>query len=462
MQNFKTILIANRGEIAVRIIRAAQELGISTVAVFSDADQDSLHVQLADKAINIGSNQANNSYLNIPNLLEAARSNGADAIHPGYGFLAENADFADAVSDAGIVFIGPPGDIIRTVGDKANARKLALQANVPITPGSNGVIEDLESAQQEALTIGYPVLIKATAGGGGRGIRNCNNANELAKQWPLAQAEAKAAFGDGSCYLEHYVECVRHIEVQILADGNRAVHLYDRECSLQRRRQKIWEEAPSPRLSEDMRQQMCDAAVRLAQLVNFKGAGTVEFLYDESKERFYFLEMNTRIQVEHGITEMITGIDLVQEMILIAAGNPLRLKQEEISYKGCAIEVRINAEDPAKGFFPNVGKIESLTWPSGPGVRVDSMLYTGYTVPPYYDSMLAKIMVQAEDRKAALMRLKRSLKELQIDGLATTSSLHIALANDPNVQNANFDTNFLERWLQEHNEKLKQQSKEAS
>lgn len=462
MSNFDTLLIANRGEIAVRVIRAARELGIRSVAVFSDADEDSLHVRLADEAINIGPNQATKSYLNIPAILEAAKKSKAGAIHPGYGFLSENADFADAVEQAGMVFIGPSGKMINAMGDKANARKLAIQADVPVVPGSADVLNDLESATQEAKRIGYPILIKATAGGGGRGIRNCNNEADLAKQWPMAQAEAKAAFGNGACYLEHYVEYGRHIEVQILGDGDKAIHLYERECSLQRRRQKIWEEAPSPSITEDIREQMCQAAVRLAELVGFKGAGTVEFLYDENKHSFYFLEINTRIQVEHGITEMITGVDLVREMIKIAAGQPITLKQEDITCIGSSIEVRLNAEDPAKGFFPNVGTIESLIWPSGPGIRIDTMLYPGYTVPPYYDSMLAKLMVHAEDRPAALMRLKRALHELKIEGLTTTASLHEALVNDPDVQAGKYDTNFLERWLDDHGDLLKQQSKEAS
>ena len=461
MAKFDTLLIANRGEIAVRVIRAARELGIRTVAVYSDADKESLHVQLADEAIHIGPSQAPKSYLNFDALLDAVRKCGAGAIHPGYGFLAENAEFADAVAKEGLVFIGPSGDMIRSMGDKANARNLAIKAQVPVVPGSEGIIETLEAAKEDAKKIGYPLLIKATAGGGGRGIRICQNEADLERQWVQTQTEAKAAFGNGDCYLEHCIESGRHIEVQILGDGEKVVHLYERECSLQRRRQKIWEEAPSPTISDKVRMEMCEAAVRLAKLVEFTGAGTVEFLYDEKNSNFYFLEINTRIQVEHGITEMITGIDLVREMIKIANGEPLKLKQEDIICNGFSIEIRINAENPEKGFFPNIGTIESLSWPSGPGIRVDSMLYEGYTVPPFYDSMLAKLMVHAEDRDAALMRLKRGLFELNISGLATTVDLHKALVNDPNIKSANYDTNFLEKWLEENGANLKQLSKEG-
>ncbi len=459
---FDTLLVANRGEIAVRVIRAARELGLRSVAVYSDADQESLHVRMADDAVNIGPHQASKSYLNVPAILDAARRSGAGAIHPGYGFLAENAAFADAVAAAGMAFVGPSGDTIRRMGDKVSARQAAMQAGVPVVPGSEGVLDDLDAARREAARIGYPVMIKASAGGGGRGIRVCVDEEALVQQWPLAQAEAQAAFGSGACYLERLVRRGRHIEVQVLGDGERAVHLFERECSLQRRRQKVWEEAPAPTLPTTTRQALCDSAVRLARNVGYSGAGTVEYLYDEVDGGFYFLEMNTRIQVEHGITEMITGVDLVREMLKIAAGQPLSLRQEDIACQGVSIEVRLNAEDPARDFFPNIGTVQSLTWPGGPGVRVDSMLYPGYQVSPYYDSMLAKLMVHAEDRDAALERLRRALAEMQIGGLTTTAGLHAALARDPQVRSAHYDTGFLEQWLQKHGPKLKHNEEEVS
>jgi acetyl-CoA carboxylase biotin carboxylase subunit len=444
------MLVANRGEIAVRVIRAARELGIRVIAVHSDADQNSLHVRLADAAVNIGPPQAAKSYLNQDAILAAAKATGAQAIHPGYGFLSENASFADAVRAAGLVFIGPSGEVIRAMGDKASARHAAMQARVPVVPGSQGLVGDLALARQEAARIGYPVMIKATAGGGGRGIRVCADEAALVQQWPMAQAEAQAAFGNGAVYLEHFIARARHIEVQILGDGQRAVHLFDRECSLQRRRQKVWEEAPSPSLDGPARKALCESAVRLAEAVRYSGAGTLEYLYDDASGKFFFIEMNTRIQVEHPVTEAITGIDLVREMILIASGQPLRLVQSDISYHGAAIEVRLNAEDPAKNFFPQVGRVESLTWPGGPGVRIDSMLYPGYEVPPFYDSLLAKLIVHDESRSAAIARLSRALAEMKLGGLTTTASLHAALARDAQVRNAEYHTGFLEPWLAEH------------
>ncbi|MDR0480199.1 MAG: acetyl-CoA carboxylase biotin carboxylase subunit [Burkholderiaceae bacterium] len=448
--SFTSVLIANRGEIAVRVIRAAQELGIRTIAVYSDADQNSLHVRLADQAVNIGPYQAAKSYLNINAILDAAKATGAQAIHPGYGFLSENAAFADAVRAAGLVFIGPSGDVIRAMGDKVSARQAAVQAGVPVVPGSDGLVSDLATARQEAARIGYPVMIKATAGGGGRGIRVCADEAALVQQWPVAQAEAQAAFGNGAAYLERFIPRARHIEVQILGDGQRAVHLFERECSLQRRRQKVWEEAPSPSLDDRTRKALCESAVRLAETVRYSGAGTLEYLYDDATGEFFFIEMNTRIQVEHPITEAITGIDLVREMILIAGGQPLRLAQSDISYRGAAIEVRLNAEDPAKNFFPKVGRVEELVWPGGPGVRIDSMLYPGYDISPYYDSLLAKLIVHAENRPAAIARLARALGEIKLGGLTTTASLHTALARNEQVRNANYHTGFLEPWLAEH------------
>ena len=451
---FTSMLIANRGEIAVRVIRAAQELGIRTIAVHSAADQNSLHVRLADEAVNIGPPQAAKSYLNVEAILAAAKTTGAQAIHPGYGFLSENAGFADAVRTAGIAFIGPSGDVIRAMGDKASARHAAMLAKVPVVPGSRGLVNDLTAARQEAGHIGYPVMIKATAGGGGRGIRVCADEAALVQQWPMAQAEALAAFGNGAVYLERFIARARHIEVQILGDGQRAVHLFDRECSLQRRRQKVWEEAPSPSLDDQARQALCESAVRLAEAVRYSGAGTLEYLYDDATGEFFFIEMNTRIQVEHPITEVITGVDLVREMILIASGQPLRLAQSDIHYRGAAIEVRLNAEDPAKNFFPKVGRVESLVWPDGPGVRIDSMLYPGYEVQPFYDSLLAKLIVYDENRAAAIKRLSRALAEIQIGGLVTTASLHAALVRDEQVRKAGYHTGFLEPWLAEHGAQL--------
>ena len=368
-RTFDSLLIANRGEIAIRVIRSARELGIRSVAVYSEADKESLHVRLADDAVHIGPHQAAKSYLNADAILQAAKSAGVQAIHPGYGFLSENAAFADAVRAAGIRFIGPSGDAIRAMGDKASARQAAMSAGVPVVPGSDGLVNDLDAARREAQRIGYPVMIKATAGGGGRGIRVCADEAELVRQFPMAQAEAKAAFGNGAAYLERFIGRARHIEVQVLGDGERAVHLFERECSLQRRRQKVWEEAPSPSIDDATRRELCESAVRLAAAVRYSGAGTLEYLYDDATREFFFIEMNTRIQVEHPITEAITGVDLVREMILIAAGNPLRLEQSDIIRRGAAIEVRLNAEDPAKGFAPQVGKVDSLIWPGGPGVR---------------------------------------------------------------------------------------------
>ena len=378
----RSLLIANRGEIAVRIIRAARELGIRTVQAHSQADADSLAVKLADEAVEIGPPQAAKSYLNMEAILEAARGSGADAVHPGYGFLAESADFAEAVELAGLVFVGPKAETIRLLGDKVSAREAAAKAGVPTVPGSNGRVDDLDTAHAIVEDIGYPVMIKAAAGGGGRGIRIAGDKGEFDRLLPQASGEAHAAFGDGGLYLEKLIETARHVEVQVLGDGQRVVHAFERECSLQRRRQKVWEEAPAPTLSEDRRQALCASAVALAESVGYRGAGTLEYLYDDASGEFYFIEMNTRIQVEHPITEMITGIDLVREMLRIAGGEPLRLRQEDIRRKGCAIECRINAEDPAKDFMPNLGVVESLMLPGGPGVRFDSLLYPGYAISP--------------------------------------------------------------------------------
>lgn len=446
----KKLLIANRGEIAVRIIRAAQDLGIATVAVYSAADADALHVQLADEAVNIGPPAAKKSYLNIDAILEAARSSGCDSVHPGYGFLAENAAFSDAVTAAGLVFVGPSGNAIRLMGDKVSARVAAAAAGVPVVPGSAGRVESIEAARNVLEETGFPVMIKAAAGGGGRGIRIANSAAEFEQAYPQAQAEALAAFGDGGLYMEKVIGRARHIEVQVLADGRDAVHCYERECSLQRRRQKVWEEAPSRALSDALREELCASAVALAKAVSYSGAGTVEYLYDDAADQFYFIEMNTRIQVEHPVTEAITGIDLVAEMLRIAGGEPLRLRQNDIKVTGHAIEVRLNAEDPAKDFAPFPGKVDNLRIPGGPGVRFDSMLYNGYQIPPFYDSLLAKLIVHAETREAAIARLTRALNELEISGVKTTKPLFLALAADPSVQAGEVHTRWLEGWLTEN------------
>ena len=441
------LLIANRGEIAVRIIRAARDLGISTVQVHSVADADSLPVRLADQAIDIGPPQAAKSYLNIEAILQAAKESGADAIHPGYGFLAENAGFADAVTAAGLIFCGPSGDVIRLLGDKVAARRVAAEAGIATVPGSEGRIDDLDDARKVVEEIGFPVMVKAAAGGGGRGIRVLSNQEDLDRLLPQAAAEALAAFGDGGLYIEKLIEQARHIEVQILGDGTRAVHCFERECSLQRRRQKVWEEAPSVSLPEATRQRLCASAVALAEHVGYSGAGTLEFLYDETADSYYFIEMNTRIQVEHPVTELITGIDLLREMILIAGGQPLRLRQEDISMRGHAIECRINAEDPAKDFMPFPGVVEDLVVPGGPWVRFDTMLYTGYAIPPFYDSLLGKLIVWDDCREGALRRLEGALRELEVTGVKTTKPLHLALVGNDDVRAARFHTKFLEQWL---------------
>ncbi|WBL81515.1 acetyl-CoA carboxylase biotin carboxylase subunit [Bradyrhizobium xenonodulans] len=446
----KKLLIANRGEIAVRINRAARELGIATVQVYSRADKDSLAVRLADEAIDIGPPQASKSYLNQAVILDAARSTGADAIHPGYGFLAENAEFAAAVEAAGLIFVGPTAQSIRLMGDKVAAREAAAAAGVPTVPGSAGRLETAEAAFALVDKTGFPVMIKAAAGGGGRGIRIARSADEFHHLMPQAQAEALAAFGDGGLYVEKLIEGARHIEVQVLGDGHDVIHCFERECSLQRRRQKVWEEAPSPSLAPAVRETLCASAVALAKAVNYRGAGTLEYLYDDSTHEFYFLEMNTRIQVEHPVTEMITGIDLVREMIRIAGGERLRIRQDEVRVCGHSIEVRINAEDPSKNFMPNPGTVSALSVPTGDGVRFDTMLYQGYTVPPFYDSLLGKLIVHDKDRPSAIRRLERALAELQVEGLATTKPLHQALARDAEVQAGRFHTAWLEPWLESH------------
>jgi acetyl-CoA carboxylase, biotin carboxylase subunit len=446
---FKKLLVANRGEIAVRIIRTAKELGLRTVAVFSEADKDSLAVRFADEAVCIGPPPAAKSYLNAEAIIAAALRTRAGAIHPGYGFLSENARFAEAVAAAGLVFVGPTPETIRTMGDKAAARAMAQAAGVRIVTGSEGEVTDLVHATEVARDIGYPIMLKASAGGGGRGIRVAADEEGLTHHFHTAQAEATAAFGSRAVYLERFLSRVRHIEVQVIGDGERVVHCFERECSLQRRRQKVWEEAPSPAIDATTRQALCGSAVRLAERAGYRGAGTLEYLYDDDTGEFFFIEMNTRIQVEHPVTELITGMDLVREMILIAQGEPLAAAQSEITLRGAAIEVRINAEDPDRNFRPSPGRVAALALPAGPGVRVDTMLYPGYVVPPFYDSLLAKIIIHAETRDLALARLRRALDEFEIEGVVTTAPLHKRLSRLAEVQAAQFDTGFLERLLTE-------------
>ncbi|NNU64794.1 MULTISPECIES: acetyl-CoA carboxylase biotin carboxylase subunit [Rhizobium] len=444
----RSLLVANRGEIAVRIIKAAKALGIRTVQVHSAADADMLAVKLADEAVNIGPPSAAKSYLNINAVVSAAKATGVDAVHPGYGFLSENADFADAVEAAGLIFIGPKGDAIRLLGDKVAARAVAARAGVPTVPGSAGRIASLDEARAIADKTGFPIMIKAAAGGGGRGIRIADNMADLERHFPQASAEAAAAFGDGGLYLEKVITKARHVEVQILGDGENFVHCFERECSLQRRRQKVWEEAPSFLLPADVREKLCASAVALAREVGYRGAGTVEYLYDEIAREFYFIEVNTRIQVEHPVTEMITGIDLVQEMIKVCGGAKLSIAQKDIVARGHAIECRINAEDPSRNFMPAPGRIETLKVPEGEAIRFDTMLYEGYSIPPFYDSLVGKLIVWAESRDACLERLKSALEGLTITGIPTTVPLHLALASDESVRRGAFHTRFLETWLE--------------
>lgn len=445
----RSLLVANRGEIAVRIIKAAKALGIRTVQVHSAADADMLAVRLADEAVDIGPPAAKKSYLNIEAVIAAAKTAGVDAVHPGYGFLSENADFADAVEAAGLIFVGPAGDAIRLLGDKVAAREVATRAGVPTVPGSAGRVSSLDEARDVAARAGFPIMIKAAAGGGGRGIRIASDMADLERHFPQASAEALAAFGDGGLYLEKVIAKARHVEVQILGDGNNFIHCFERECSLQRRRQKVWEEAPAFLLPEEVREKLCASAVALAREVKYRGAGTVEYLYDEDSREFYFIEVNTRIQVEHPVTEMVTGIDLVQEMIRIAGGASLSIRQEDVVLRGHAIECRINAEDPARAFLPAPGTVQRLVVPEGAGIRFDTMLYEGYTIPPFYDSLLGKLIVWAETRDACLDRLRTALKSLTIDGVPTTVPLHLALASDDGVRRGDFHTRFLEGWLED-------------
>jgi acetyl-CoA carboxylase, biotin carboxylase subunit len=424
MSALQRVLVANRGEIAVRVIRACHELGLTSVAVHSDADDDALHVQLADEAVAIGPAPAKSSYLDVDRIMSAAVGNSCDAVHPGYGFLSENAALADACRKAGIAFVGPRRETIEQVGDKVSARISAVAAEVPVVPGSD-LLADSDEALRYADEVGYPVLLKATAGGGGRGIRRVDQPDEIVAAFTAAAREADAAFGDGGMFVEKCVVDARHIEVQILADGHgNAIHLGERECSLQRRRQKLVEESPAPGLPEQLRKELGAAALRLASEVGYLGAGTVEFLVDPTTLAFYFIEVNARIQVEHGVTELVTGVDLIAEQLRIAAGEPLLVSQDDIVASGTAIEFRINAEDPDRSFFPSPGTISRLRLPAGPGVRVDTGFEAGKTVPPFYDSLLAKLMVWAPDRKRAVARARRALAELEVEGVATTTPLH--------------------------------------
>lgn len=442
----KKVLIANRGEIAVRIIRACKELGIKTVAVYSTADADALHVKLADEAYCIGPHLSKDSYLSFPAVLGVAQKTGAEGIHPGYGFLAENAAFAEACENAGIKFIGPSSDAIKIMGIKDVARDTMEAANVPLVPGT-GIVPDIETGKEWAAKIGYPVIIKATAGGGGKGIRVARTEEDLVKGIEITQKEAAAAFGNPGVYLEKFIEYFRHCEIQVLADSHgNVVHLGERDCTVQRRMQKLVEEAPSPALSEERRAEMGEAAVKAAKACNYEGAGTIEFIYDYQADKFYFMEMNTRIQVEHPVTEMITGVDLVQQQLKIASGEKLPFVQEDIKINGWAIECRINAENAYKNFMPSAGTVATYVAPGGYGVRIDSAVYPGYTIPPYYDSMVAKLIVHADTREEAIAKMDRALSEFDIagPGINTTIPFHQALMNNDVFKSAKFNTKFLE------------------
>lgn len=441
----KKLLIANRGEIAVRIIRACKELGIETVAVYSEADKDALHVQLADEAYCIGPTASKDSYLNFTNIISVAKLTNTDAIHPGYGFLAENADFAELCKECNITFVGPSPEAISKMGTKDIARETMRKAGVPIVPGSQGIIENIEEAMEISEKIGFPVIIKATAGGGGKGIRVARDELELKKGIQITQQEAATAFGNPGVYLEKYIEDFRHVEIQVLADNHgNVIHLGERDCTIQRRLQKLLEETPSPALTEEIRKKMGEAAVKAAKAVNYSGAGTVEFIFDYHSGEFYFMEMNTRIQVEHPVTEMVTGIDLIKEQIKVASNEVLSYKQEDVTFNGWAIECRINAENPEKNFMPSPGKINMYLPPGGFGVRVDSAVYSGYTIPPFYDSMIAKLITYGATREEAIARMKRALNEFVIDGVYTTIPFHLKLLEHEKFVSGEFNTKFLE------------------
>ncbi|MCB9470223.1 MAG: acetyl-CoA carboxylase biotin carboxylase subunit [Candidatus Obscuribacterales bacterium] len=443
---FEKVLIANRGEIALRVIRACQELDIPTVAVYSQADADSLHVKLADESYCIGPPSSQRSYLHIPALISTAVVTGADAIHPGYGFLSENANFAGICEEHRIKFIGPSQSAITNMGDKSSARETMRKAGVPVVPGSNGLIKSDSEAFSLAEEIGYPIIIKATAGGGGRGMRIARDPGELGQALNSARSEAAASFGDGGVYIEKYLKPIRHVEIQVMADSHgNCIHLGERDCSVQRRHQKLIEESPSPALTEEMRQKMGHAAVLAAREINYEGAGTVEFIF--TGDSFYFMEMNTRIQVEHPVTEMITGVDLIKEQIRVAQGEKLSIKQEDLQFRGHAIECRINAEDPDKNFLPSPGTIEAYITPGGPGVRVDSHCYPGYKIPPFYDSLVSKLVVWGNNREEAIQRMQRALDEYAITGIKTTIPFHQTVLAHSVFQAGDVTTDFIEKYM---------------
>ena len=441
------LLIANRGEIALRILRSCREMGIATVAVYSTVDKNALHVQLADEAVCVGDSPSSKSYLNVPNIIAAATSRGVDAIHPGYGFLAENDRFAEICGDHGLIFVGPSPHAIRSMGDKSTAKSTMQNVGVPTVPGSEGLLDSVSDASKLASEMGYPVMIKATAGGGGRGMRLVTHANELENLFKAAQGEAEAAFGNPGLYMEKFIDRPRHVEVQILADrfGN-VVHLGERDCSIQRRHQKLLEESPSPALNDHLRIRMGEAAVAAAKSINYEGAGTVEFLLDRNGS-FYFMEMNTRIQVEHPVTELVTGMDLISEQLRIAGGEKLQFSQSEVKLEGHAIECRINAEDPSHNFRPSPGKITGWLPPGGPGVRVDSHVYTGYDIPPFYDSLIGKLIVWGKDREAALKRMERALNECAVTGITTTIDFHLKLLQRKEFIDGDVHTKFVEQEM---------------
>lgn len=444
---FKKILIANRGEIAVRIIRACRELGISTVAVYSTVDKNALHTQLADEAVCIGPAKSKDSYLNMLNILNAAVLTGAQAIHPGFGFLSENSTFATMCEECNIKFIGPDAETIDMMGNKSKAREIMVGADVPVIPGSQGLINSIEEAKIEAVKVGYPIMIKASSGGGGKGIRIVRSEDEIEKAYEMAKSEAKANFGDDDVYIEKFIEEPRHIEIQIMGDhfGN-VVYLGERDCSVQRRNQKVLEEAPSALLSPERRKEMGETAVRAAKAVNYKNAGTIEFLVDKYGD-YYFMEMNTRIQVEHPVTEMVTGVDLVKEQLSVASDEPLSVCQDDIKINGHAIECRINAESPEKGFIPSPGKIDFLLLPGGNGVRVDSAVYSGYTIPPNYDSMIAKLIVHGKNREEAILKMKRALGEFVIEGIDNNIDFQLQILNNEKFISGRFDTSFIAKEI---------------
>ena len=448
-RRIRRLLIANRGEIAVRVQRACRELGIETLQVYSEADRDSLAVRMADQAVCIGPAPSGKSYLQAASIVHVALALKADAVHPGYGFLAENAAFADLCENHGLAFVGPPGRVIALMGDKASARKMAVEAGVPVTPGSSGALASAAEAEQLAATLGYPVILKAVAGGGGRGMRVVHRPAELAAHFEAASREALAAFGDGAMYLERYLSNIRHVEIQVMADAHEVLHLGERDCSSQRRNQKLVEESPSPGLSESLRLRMGEAAVRLCRHVGYRNAGTVECIVDTAADDFYFMEMNTRIQVEHPVTEAVTGVDLVKEQIRIAEGQRLSLRQQDLRQQGHAIECRINAEDPARGFMPQPGLLTQVVFPGGPGIRVDSHVHAGYRVPPNYDSLIAKLIAWGRDRGEAIARMQRALGELRIEGVPTTAGFLSRLLASEAFVSGRMHTRYVEQLIED-------------